>query len=146
MGEIILQPSTQDTVVHEGYKTTNYGSDPTMKVCGRVDLNRRSHVQFDLSSLVGKTILSVYLWLYCDAVNDIGSNYPASIAAVRCTASWDEDTLVWPGPTISGTALATRAWHKTAGVWVPYGPLNMTEFALMQATNRGMRVWIPAGD
>lgn len=146
MGEIILQQGTQDTCPNEFSKLEINGNATTMRVCGRVDRNRRAYVQFDLSSLVGKTIISAVLWLYCTAVNDAGPAYPADLTAVRCLDAWDEATMDWaPQPTISGTDLCSRAWHTTAAQWEAF-TLGLTEFALMQADNKGMRVWIAAGD
>lgn len=145
MAEIVLQPSTQDTCPNEFNKTEINGNATTMRVSGRVDRNRRAYVQFDLSSLAGKTITSVNLLLNAVTVNDVGG-YPADITVVRCLDAWDEATMDWaPQPTISGTNLATMGWTVALG-WITHGPLNLTEFALMQADNKGMRVWIAAGD
>jgi|GEM_PF-399915 len=159
-------PATADTYIHNGLRTTNFGTSTFLYVGGN-DVSR-SLIQFDLSSIVqnypvDKAELSVYV----DAFSGGGS--VADLQAFEVTTAWDETTATWkvPWTTDGGDFVATPmgtvsivktdvgTWKKIditplVQKWVadPAGNhgvmlrlLNQTSFTVYRLTSR--QYWYP---
>jgi len=138
MTTVIIQPSSQDAFADENDKANPHnGAYFALRNSG--GKNCISYVQFDLSSLVGKTILSAVFWGKITLENTPGPPHPSSVDLRRCTQAWNEATLDWsPQPAVSGTLLATAAYREGLG-WKDW-TLDLTEFGLMIASNNGFRI------
>ena len=112
IGNLIIQPSLQDSYVSIYNADTNYGSDTGMWLLSTPDEGARefSYVQFDLSSIPpGVTITSAYLHLRCTA-----SGTPADVYVYEVESEWDESTITWNnGPNWYTSPSASRSVGST---------------------------------
>ena len=139
MHEVIIQPSTQDTYADENDKTTVKGALTFYGLRNSTDKNQLAYVKFDLSTLVGKTIISAVFWGKILSENTPGPPHPTSVDIKRCTEAWDEATLDWaPQPGVSGVVMSTAGWREGLG-WKDW-TFDLDEFALMIGTNHGFRI------
>jgi len=114
--------ATKDTFVNEGSSGTNYGSETYLRI-GYAYV-RRGLIQFDLSSLSGKTIDSAELRLY--KYDNYGNPEGRIYNVHRIAGSWTETSVTWnnaPGYDSGVTASATvpnnnnwMTWDVKSGV------------------------------
>jgi large repetitive protein len=110
---VTLYPS-KDTYVLSAGSGNNYENQGYIRVgyyAGSGSDNYRTLLQFDLSSLAGKTIDSATLRLNCQA-----EDYDNSITTnvYRVTGSWSVGTVTWNSqPTINTTVLAANSTGGT---------------------------------
>jgi hypothetical protein len=84
----------QDTFINQGSQDTNAGNQQYLSI--GYAYTRRGLIQFDLSSLSGKTIDSAELKLYkYDHTTDWGSPVGRTYNAHRITGSWTEMGVTW---------------------------------------------------
>jgi hypothetical protein len=120
IGDLIIQPSSQDSYVSIYNADTNYGSDTGMWLLSTPDEGARefSYVQFDLSSIPSDvTITAASLYLRCTA-----SGTPADVFVYEVESEWDENTITWnsgpnwyTSPSASSFVGSTgwKDWHVT---------------------------------
>jgi large repetitive protein len=116
---------TKDTYVLSASANSNYENQGYLRVgyySGSGSDKYRSLVQFDLSSLAGKTIDSASLKLYCQA-EDYSSSITTNVYDI--TASWSAGTVTWnTQPSINNTVSAAnstggtgwKTWDLTSSV------------------------------
>ncbi len=121
--EVLL--SVADSYVNQNAANTNYGTATTMEVRstsgGTPDRNRRSFVQFDVSSIpAGATIQSATVRLYMETAPSGSRSYDIN----RVTASWIESGaggITWNNqPAVAGSPTDTIATGTAAGVWLEW--------------------------
>lgn len=104
---ITLNP-TKDTYLNRALRGTNYGTDNTMNVRRYSNLQQRTIIEFDISSIpAGATIISAelrltqYNWTY----------YTDNITAYPLTQSWSESGATW------NNRIAGSAWTNAGGTY-----------------------------
>ena len=135
-----LQPGEADSYVMQNDPEKNYGTETLMWVISKEDRqNRRSFVQFDLSSIQnGSTISSATLSLH---VKD-APNASRILEAQRLNAAWSELGITWSDqPDVSGGA-ATAATGTSPDEWLAWDVTSdLRDFIQYQsAANYGWRI------
>lgn len=114
-------PAAGDTYIHNGLRTTNFGTSPFLHIGGND--TSRSVAQFDVSSIatdypVDKAVLSVYIDAYS------GGGSAADLQAFELTTPWTELGATWlapwamPGGDFGGMAVASVPVVKAdVGSW-----------------------------
>ena len=123
-------PAAADTHISVGIPRANFGKSPFIYVGGNDVL--RSLLRFDLSAIDRRyPVDAATLWLYVHSFGGGGS--PASLAAYRVTAHWQETTATWKSPwTAAGGDVdslpggLTPVTKAAAGKWVG---VDVTEMA-----------------
>ena len=126
---------TKDTYICVGYPNLNYGSQYQLRV--GYSYTQRSLVEFDLSSLFGKTVISAEFKLYKydqGGSNPIGRTYNAH----RITKSWKEMSVKWNNrPSYYATSIDGDT-VPVNGNWMVWNVTNdVQDFADGTYTNYG---------
>jgi hypothetical protein len=137
--------SEADSYVDWNAHNNNYGTDTTMEVrsttSGSPDRNRRSFVQFDVSSIPATaTILSANLRLYLVTEAPSASR---SYDAHRVTSpAWVESTITWNNqPAVTGSPTSTISVTTPLDRWLSWDVASdVAAFVASTFTNYGWRI------
>src|SRR5690606_8023235 len=121
-GQIVLSP-VADTHVKTDRATSNYGSEPYVRVRQTASVDYDSYFKFNVSGTGGQVSAAVLRLYSYDGGPDGGTLYQASNNYLSSSTPWTESGLTWnnaPGP--MGSALDS-AGNVNDGSWVE---LNVT--------------------
>ena len=126
----------KDSYVDQALPNNNYGSLTSMYAYSYTSANKRSDIEFDISSLSGKTINSATLYVYIKYVPS-----PArTIRFSRLTATFTENTVTWNNqPATSETNYVTHATPEGQG-WMTMTVTNQFKDAFNAGTTYGVRI------
>jgi hypothetical protein len=140
-GITVTLSSVIDSYVDQDLPTNNYGTVTTMQVRSYNvgPNNRRSFVQFDVSSIPAVAIINTAtMRLYLDTAPAASRSYDAH----RVTASWVETTINWSNqPATVAGATSTQATGTASGVWLSWDvKSDVAAFVLGTYSNFGWRI------
>ena len=105
-----MVPVTADARISQGFPTSNYGTDPSLRVRLDPAAAHRAYLRFQVTGITG-TVTSVKLRIFCtDAAPTGGTVY-------RANTGWTESTLTWNNaPGANGPAVRVMG-SVAVGVW-----------------------------
>ena len=130
--------STIDTYVDKGSASSNFAAATSMDVRSKKNNDRRSLVQFNVSSIPGSaTITSATLTLCATSVASSTRTYDA----YRVTSTWVETSVTWnTQPTVAASATDSTTTPGSPGCMTWTVTADVQTWVDGSATNYGLRV------
>jgi len=135
---LVLQPGSEgkDAMLASNSPGSNYGSSLFLTENYGSTVETRGILEFDITPVMGATINSATLSLWCVLPNSTNYNF----GIYRNTASWVENTVTWNNaPAFFATAYDTQLVSGAAGSQITFNVKNLVaEWAAGTYSNYGM--------